>query len=298
MKQIKKSSTILLITAIFCIFEGVNSNTPPILYLGIFLAILSAVRYLMVINFAKNGNDLTSQDDDSVMRYLLKDEVLYADMIAVYKQDNCDVLYDETDGILLYEHTSQTYLASANKRAGAIDILNEIPQDYKIFIAHDHIFEEFANTSFNYKHVEYKYNYVYQRKEYFVVKESDIVFKNLDSTHVPMVKKHCSLAEGFSSNYLDKRVEVGMLGAFMNDDLVGFVGIHENNALGMLEIFNDYRHLGIGLQLQCTYINQLLKDKSKVPVYTQVNASNEESMKLHEKLYFTKAVNSCIWYFN
>lgn len=299
MKQIKTSSIIFVLTGIACIVKGVSSNLSSVLYLGVCLILFGIIRYVLLYKLSINANDVSSKDSDSVMRYLLMDKILYVDMIEIYKQGNCDVLYDELDGILLYDHSSHYYLASAKTKAGAQDILNMIPQDYEVFVAHDHIFKEFEHKLFEYKHMLYSFNHVYNRKEYFVLKEhNDITLKKLDMTHLDVVKEHYTIGNVFPNDYLEKRIKHGMIGAFIGDTLTGFIGIHETNAIGMLEVLPSCRKQGIATLLQCAYTNDLLKNRYKGNVYSQVNATNEASLKLQEKVYFEKANTSCLWYFN
>ena len=69
------------------------------------------------------------------------------------------------------------------------------------------------------------------------------------------------------------------------NELVGFVGEHDEGAIGMLEVFEAHRRRGYGWELEGFLINQMLK-AGRVP-FTQVVVGNEPSFALHRKLGFS-----------
>ncbi len=297
MNQIKTSSLILGLTGIACSIFGIVDQIPVVLYLGIGLLLFSSIRFFLLTRLTSQPYEVINHDNDSVMRYLKQNRVLYIDMIEIYKQGNCDVLYDERDGILLYDHTSKYHLASAITKEAVVDILRKIPTDFSVFVAHDAIFEEAFDKEYTFAHKLYSYNHVYERKAYFVLKESNVNLRYLDMTHLTLVKEWYTISQAFPSNYIENRIQAGMLGAFIDEELVGFIGVHETGCLGMLEVSETHRKKGVATVLQCAMSNEILNKKKNATVYSQVNAENIASLKLQEKTHFTKASNTCIWYY-
>lgn len=50
----------------------------------------------------------------------------------------------------------------------------------------------------------------------------------------------------------------GMFGAYVQGKLVGFIGVHSELSMGMLEVFPDYRKCGIGTALLSKDVNYML----------------------------------------
>jgi len=116
------------------------------------------------------------------------------------------------------------------------------------------------------------------RKEALPVRYKNI--KQLDITHLNYVLEHY---EGACKTYLEERISVGaMYGAFDEDKLIGFVGLHEEGSMGMLFVEEAYRRQGIGASLESFLINVQLS--SGFTPYCQIMEGNQESVALQEKL--------------
>ena len=64
--------------------------------------------------------------------------------------------------------------------------------------------------------------------------------------------------------------------------LAGFMGLHADGSMGLLQVFPEYRKLGIGRAIEIFFINFCL-DRGWVP-YGQVRCDNEASFSLQEHL--------------
>ena len=73
-----------------------------------------------------------------------------------------------------------------------------------------------------------------------------------------------------------------MYGAFVEETLAGFIGMHAECSMGMLEVFEPFRRQGIGEALERHLINRIL-DEGRVP-FCQIFTDNEASVKLQQKL--------------
>ncbi len=67
--------------------------------------------------------------------------------------------------------------------------------------------------------------------------------------------------------------------------LAGFMGLHTDGSMGLLQVFPEYRKLGIGRAIEIFFINFCL-DRGWVP-YGQVRCDNEASFSLQEHLGMT-----------
>lgn len=116
-----------------------------------------------------------------------------------------------------------------------------------------------------------------------VLTEKDVPFLVANYHHPSATVKH-----------LTERVTEGlMLGAFRDGQGLGFAGLHEEGALGMLEILPEYRRQGIASALVLSLTRRLL-ERGRVP-YCHVYPSNTVSAALHESLGFTAAPRQVVW---
>jgi ribosomal protein S18 acetylase RimI-like enzyme len=96
--------------------------------------------------------------------------------------------------------------------------------------------------------------------------------------------------------YIKSRIAKGKIfGGFINGELCGFIGTHEEGSIGILMVLPQYRHRGFAEELICYMINNIL-DKGQIP-YSQISIDNEISIKLHKKLSFEISTDILYWFF-
>lgn len=95
-------------------------------------------------------------------------------------------------------------------------------------------------------------------------------------------------------DYVRERIAAGkMWGLFENGVLAGFIGTHTEGAIGLLEIFPDFRKRGYGYALEAFLIGHLMKNGA-IP-YCHVIDGNDASVHLQKKLGMQKADLPAIW---
>lgn len=288
-------SIILGLVAIALFIKGFTSGKMAMVAIGVLLILLSVSRTMLIKKFSSEEYDDVDAPD-MITRYLLEDPVLYVEMLEVYKTGNSEVLYAENDGILLYDNLSFNYLASAKTLAGARDIVRLLPQDYGVFVAHDEIFQELIGIDFTFKDSLLSYNHVYQSDEHVPLENKEAEIRLLDDSYLEVIKQHYTIERLSTDAYILGRIKDGMLGAFIDGKLAGFIGIHDSGPIGLLEVFDEYRGQKIAQTLQAAIMNRLI-DQGKT-VFLQVNVTNEVSLHIQEKLHMTCAKNPCGWYFS
>lgn len=87
--------------------------------------------------------------------------------------------------------------------------------------------------------------------------------------------------------------EERMFGLRDEGRLFAFIGLHEDHAMGMLEVLPEYRRQGWGERLERALIARLLK-MGELP-YGHVVVGNESSMRLQEKLGFVLCSDKVYW---
>lgn len=288
---------ILCLVAIAFLYKAIDSQNLAMGMIVFLLILLILSRWYIIKTLEKDDGKPVSTKSDFIYRYFEDDLFLFAEMKEVYRLGNCDVLYEENDGILLYDHTSKNYYSSAKTLAGAKDIAHKLPQDYGMLIAHDEFLLQLDKNEFSYQGLLKFYNHVYDKRTKYIIPENDFTFKMLDEQYLEIIKKHYSIEELCDDEYLLGRIKDGMMGAFIDEKIVGFIGIHDNGAVGLLEVFPEYQGKHIATYLQCNYVNYLIDKKYEGTIYTQTKENNEISIRIQKKLNFRKAEKLALWFF-
>ena len=105
----------------------------------------------------------------------------------------------------------------------------------------------------------------------------------LDETFFDTVREHYSHNEFLPDEMLRTSLQRGdFLGAFVDDELVGFIGEHPEGSFGLLEVFEGHRREGWARTLESAKINQML-DRGQTP-WCEVFPDNEASLALQRAL--------------
>jgi len=110
-----------------------------------------------------------------------------------------------------------------------------------------------------------------------------------------------SEAERVSENYplhdLETiRIFIGegrLLGGYRGEELVGFLGWHEEGSMGLLHVFAPFRRRGYAYAMEGLQINMML-GRGELP-FGQVIQGNDASMALQLKLGFTREDRTVSW---
>lgn len=124
------------------------------------------------------------------------------------------------------------------------------------------------------------YEYVFDKK-HIEIPKNEYMIKKLDLSYFDIIRDCYTLS---SDDYIYKRLASGFVyGIFDKENiLMGFIGEHFEGAMGMLEVFPEYRGNGIATILESYKINEILIS-GRVP-YCNVAYDNEKSMRLQNKL--------------
>ena len=109
-----------------------------------------------------------------------------------------------------------------------------------------------------------------RRLEYKAAQRSDIVFfkehySNLTDKEIDYIIEHKQLYFGLADG-----------------EIVGFVGMHVEKCVGILKVFEKYRHNGYGKALESFMIKECLE--RGLIAYTQVETDNKASIALQESI--------------
>lgn len=239
--------------------------------------------------------------EQACIERLLKNKLLHIDMIELLRRGQARILYDGEEGVLLRDRESGCYMITAQGGAQGRLILRECRQEIAerqkreegfLLAAHQKDVKEAAQEILGMETFMCCRHAVYTKKEplpaalYGRKLSGEFTVRPLSAEHLEAVARRYHLVQ---REYLRDRIRRGcMYGAFEGQLLAGFIGIHEEGSIGMLEVLPAYRRKGIGSALEAYMINLFL-ERGFTP-YGQIGTDNPSSEKMQEKLglYFSK----------
>lgn len=200
-----------------------------------------------------------------------------------------DVLFAEGDNVLVYDKECKMAMLTVKNRETGEQLLDLVPDEVQLFVTSQEFMNEVICERFDFEVFHECFQSCYTQRELLPVKYKNIKPLELDS--VPYLSAHY---EYETEEYLRERVSAGvMFGAYADDRLVGFVGVHNDGSTGLLYVEEAYRREGIGLSLVAYAMNRQ-KEWGYIP-YGHTFVENEKSLALQEKLGLYVAKDTIWW---
>jgi len=231
---------------------------------------------------------------EKALNYLEKNSLFHMSMIFPIKRETVDIIYADTNGVLLRERESNAYMLSVSNFDRGKELMDKIGRQDLVCV--------FQKDTADYLHKKHSYNKctenfqaVYTKKEFVEINTRILDIQPLTLTHLDLIYKHYH--DDVDFNYLKRRLCVGAIcGGFLNEELCGFVGTHEEGSIGILKVLEKFRRRGFALELEGYMINIFLA-RGDIP-FAQVNPSNKASINLHKKLGFELSKECLYWLFD
>lgn len=120
------------------------------------------------------------------------------------------------------------------------------------------------------------------KKQYEI--KTDLSIRKLGTEYIDFVAETYRMIKDSPDRIkiAEEFINHGMFGGFSDDRIVGFIGVHSEGAIGMLEILPEYNHRGYGSALEMYLCNYLLS-QGRIP-YCNVIYDNQISLILQRKL--------------
>jgi GNAT superfamily N-acetyltransferase len=227
-------------------------------------------------------------------KMLSKDKLLNIDMLECIRRGSSEILFASVDAVFLIDIPSQIYMISANNVNIAENLISKLPNDVETIVTHDKFTYDLLLKRFNFAHNMICYNTVYTNKIPIPFLNSTVKIKKLTHEYKDIIIENYSKIDVVDDIYIENRLKANvMIGAFLNNNLCGFIGNHTEGSIGMLEIFPQYRGKGIGSALQIAATNDALANNRYA--YGQVVEDNTASIALQKRLGFELSKNKVYW---
>ena len=231
----------------------------------------------------------------SCKEMLMKNKLLYRDMIETIDRGVAKLIYKEEGTVLLYNRAGEAcQLMAKDAEAGkrALAALTEAPD---AIISHEPFMDEVLRDFVCKDGTAYEMcppcvQMSYTRKELLQAPKSDI--RLLTEDYAEIIDENYDL---LSIDGIREHLREGKLfGIFEGEVLAGFAGEHSDGSMGMLFVFPKYRGKGYAMELERFLINETVK-RGDTP-YCQIFFDNEASLKLQEKLSLYAAKGNIRWF--
>ena len=209
-----------------------------------------------------------------------RDRALYAGMTDALMRNECDILYADWDGALIFDMPGDSYLASA---------LTDERAKYLAKLVGDADFVAVYGARFadRFRHPARKVKSSWLAAGYLkttpVQYRADFEIRTLTREYLDCV------ITNYHGNtdraYIEARFLSGMIGAFDGEKLMGFVGTHDNGEIGFLTTLPEYRGHGVAFALESEMTNRYLL-QGRLP-YGIIKPDNEISRALALKVGYT-----------
>lgn len=223
------------------------------------------------------------------------DPVRYLDMTEPVRRGQGTVLDAAPDGALVRIHGAGrggeicSLFALTEVRARAL--CECIPPEVDMVTCHERCSFPALKDALGYQRMAPCWQAAYLKQEPLPLPDLPFTLRTLTEEALPLVTAHYSLTGG---DYLLEVLRRGELtGAFDGDTLAGFVGLHAEGTMGLLEVFPAYRRRGLATLLQSHLTNAELA-RGHIP-YCQIFEGNEPSLALQRSLGFCCSGGQMYW---
>ena len=223
------------------------------------------------------------------IKYLSKEKRNNIHMMECLARGLGEILYFQGEDIVIYQREGKICMVNAAVQERGRELLTKCNLDeVELFVTGQGFIKSLLENN-GYNTLFSCYQFLYTEKATLPVHHKDIRRLGLES--LPYICKHYDMGQ---AEYVNERILAGaMYGAFSEDHLVGFIGIHTEGSLGMLYVDEAYRKQGIASSLEAYLVNHMLEQG--FTSFTQVKEDNEASIRLQEKLGFYRASNLFWW---
>lgn len=232
--------------------------------------------------------------EKTALEYLEKNALFHMGMIFPIKRGSADIIYAGSDGAFMRERKSGAYMLSSDSFSKAKELVDK-EKRHDLFCVFQKDAAEYLLQKHNYEKCMENHQAVYMSKEPVAVKSTELNILPLALSHLDTVYAHYH--DDVDYDYLSRRLEEGAIyGGFLDDELCGFAGTHEEGSIGILKVFEKFRRRGFAEALEGFMVNQFLA-KGLTP-FAQVKPDNGASLTLHEKLGFRLSKDKLYWLFD
>ncbi len=223
--------------------------------------------------------------------YLNRDRLHHIDMLETMDRNNAELIYAESDGVLLLNISGCTYMISTESEETIVKMCEMISEP-ELITMHQAQFVPMAQEKYGFEHKMECFQCAYLSHERIDERVSEgIELRGLTLAELSFVCENYD--HPVDERYIAERIEAGMIGAYCGNKCAGFIGTHAEGTMGILHIMPQFRRRGIAYSLEAALINRML-GQGYIP-HAQIVTSNKASILLQEKIGMSFSDKTVTW---
>ena len=223
--------------------------------------------------------------------YLARQGLRCVDMMELLRRDSGGLRYAGPEGVLFWDRESGAWFLSAQSEEALGRALPLIPPDARLATCHEAWYLPRLEARLGLKGRAF-FQSVWTKEQPPDLPPFQGELRRLGPEWAETVAEAYCQTFG-DIDYIRGAIDRGMLGIFEKDKLAGFVGVHDEGSLGMLEVLPPYRRRGYGLVLQLAIVRAALAEGRYA--YGQVAEHNAASLALQQKAGMTVCPEKIYW---
>ncbi len=228
---------------------------------------------------------------EKALSYLEKNYLKHVCAIECLKLDKIKFFYVEDDGVVFLDESNDIYSIATDSPDVCLRA-TQCLSDVELLFCHNGYEKEILSERFGLKGNNQCYQIVWQGGKLTLNGTCDIKRLEPSEENVEFVFNHYTLAYNIEHiRYMMQNI--GIFGAYYKGELAGFIGIHDEHSIGLLEVMPEYRRLGIGTELVKFLVNKNIDDG--ITPFEHIIYTNEKSIAMHKKLGFTFSDSFVYW---
>ncbi|MBM6870078.1 GNAT family N-acetyltransferase [Pseudoflavonifractor phocaeensis] len=225
---------------------------------------------------------------------LAAEPVRYADLLTALDRPETRLVWNGAEGAVLWEARSGAYMAVCLAPGGEEETAAHVPPAGTLVTCHDAVTCRLLRRRLGLTQLQVCVQAVWTAKEPPQVPPFGGTLKRLGEEWTQTVYDRYSQHYG-NLEEIRQSIRQGMLGAFVEGELAGFIGVHLEGSLGMLEVLPPFRRRGVGRMLLAGGI-ALALEQGRTP-FSQIMADNRPSLALHRGLGMDLSPERMYWLF-
>ncbi|MBR3811828.1 MAG: tRNA (guanosine(37)-N1)-methyltransferase TrmD [Agathobacter sp.] len=238
---------------------------------------------------------------------LMLNKTLNMDMIESINRGRAILIAREGNNVLIQDKETGYFHHSGTNKDFFMSLSKEVRLSIKKLVLHQEEMVEPVQKLLNLNKHLVCYQSVYTPRERLPITglyrtdgkptDSGVVIRQLEMEYAEEVQDvydNADYQKVKDADYIRERIKKNqMFGAFVNDELAGIIGIHNDDSIGMLYVKEKFRGKRIGTALQTYIINKMI-DFGWKP-YSQIMVGDEASMKIQKSLNMFLSKTPIIW---
>ena len=226
---------------------------------------------------------MTDERTRAAIEYLQQEPLWHMDMLEALRRGRGEVIFFEGRTVLIKRNDEpESYLLTSEGPDAAEAAFKGVPAPWCVMSRGPGVTER-MEARFGLARVLTCTNVAYLKKERLAWDCPGLVIRPFREEELPAFTAHYTREDEDQAREHIRRGE--LFAAEYQGQLAGFMGLHADGSMGLLQVFPEYRKLGIGRAIEIYSINFCL-DRGWIP-YGQVRVDNEGSFSLQAHLGMT-----------